>query len=206
MTKKQLGSILMWLGIACIFGSATLVVHNNHVDEKAKVEAESILMRVEKQRPITNATVVQDIDTGTLTITDTADYTRKMPEIVVDAHSYIGSLEIPTLNLALPILDEWNEADSKVAPCRYVGAINDGNLIIAGHNYKSHFRRLSTLQTGDIVRFTDVDGTVISYCVNELLTLNKFDTAEMVSGDWDLTLFTCTLSRQDRVVVRCIRM
>ena len=28
---------------------------------------------------------------------------------------------------------------------------------------------------------------------------------EMVTGDWDLTLFTCTLSGQTRFTVRCIR-
>ncbi len=29
------------------------------------------------------------------------------------------------------------------------------------------------------------------------------DVEEMITGDWDLTLFTCTLGGQTRVTVRC---
>ena len=43
------------------------------------------------------------------------------------------------------------------------------------------------------------------YTVAELETLGKYDVEEMTSGDWDLTLFTCTYGGQSRVTVRCLR-
>ena len=53
--------------------------------------------------------------------------------------------------------------------------------------------------------FTDVDGNVFEYMVAETEKLRPEETAEMLSGDWDLSLFTCTYGGQMRLTVRCIR-
>ena len=79
-------------------------------------------------------------------------------------------------------------------------------MIIAAHNYRTHFGHLKELGTGDEVRFTDMEGNVFRYTVAELETLGKYDVDDMKSGDWDLTLFTCTYGGQSRVTVRCQRM
>ena len=75
--------------------------------------------------------------------------------------------------------------------------------MIAAHNYKSHFGRLSELQTGDIVFFTDVNGVVYYYEVVLLETLPKEATKEMITGGFDLSLYTCTPGGGSRVTVRC---
>ena len=54
--------------------------------------------------------------------------------------------------------------------------------------------------------FTDVDGNVYNYEVAELETLQPAAVDEMKSGEWDLTLFTCTIGGQTRVTVRCDRV
>ncbi len=125
-----------------------------------------------------------------------------MPTVPLDGNNYIGVLEIPTLGLSLPILDECTDSLLKVAPCRYAGNLYDG-LIIAGHNYVSHFKKLSQLAPGDAVRFTDVDGNVWEYTVTTTEIISGYDVEGMEEGDWDLTLFTCTYGGQDRVTVRC---
>ena len=125
-----------------------------------------------------------------------------MPAVPLDGNNYIGVLEIPTLGLSLPILDECTDSLLKVAPCRYAGNLYDG-LIIAGHNYVSHFKKLSQLAPGDAVRFTDVDGNVWEYTVTTTEIISGYDVEGMEEGDWDLTLFTCTYGGQDRVTVRC---
>ncbi len=125
-----------------------------------------------------------------------------MPTVPLDGNNYIGVLEIPTLGLSLPILDECTDSLLKVAPCRYAGNLYDG-LIIAGHNYVSHFKKLSQLAAGDAIRFTDVEGNVWEYTVTTTEILGGYDVEGMEEGDWDLTLFTCTYGGQDRVTVRC---
>ena len=57
---------------------------------------------------------------------------------------------------------------------------------------------------GDEVVFRDVDGNEFRYEAVELETLEKAAVEEMQAGDWDLSLFTCTVGGQTRVTVRCI--
>ena len=56
---------------------------------------------------------------------------------------------------------------------------------------------------GDELSFTDADGNVFYYTVDEIETLSPFATEEMTSSGWDLTLFTCTVGGASRVTVRC---
>ena len=127
----------------------------------------------------------------------------EMPEEEIDGNRYIGALEIPALALELPIISEWNYAQLKIAPCRYLGSAYQGNLILAGHNYKSHFGSLYRLEAGDEVFFTDVAGNRFAYSVSETEQLPGTAIEEMEAGDWDLTLFTCTVGGAARVTVRC---
>lgn len=62
-------------------------------------------------------------------------------------------------------------------------------MVIAGHNYSSHFGSLKNRVQGDAVTFTDMDGNVFCYQVAEIETLPPYATQEMTSGEWDLTLF-----------------
>ena len=133
------------------------------------------------------------------------DPTREMPVRSINGEEYIGMLEIPALDRTLPVTSEWSYPRLKIAPCRYTGSAYQGNLIIAAHNYRSHFGNLKELCEGDVVCFTDMDGNVFSYEVVLLEILQPTDVDEMESGDWDLTLFTCTVGGKSRVTVRCER-
>ena len=126
-----------------------------------------------------------------------------MPTTTIEGHEYIGVLTIPALNLSLPVMSDWSYPKLKIAPCRYQGSAYTDDLIIAGHNYRTHFGGLNTLSTGDQVVFTDVDGNQFVYAVVEIEVLMNTDVERMETGDWDLTLFTCTLGGKNRVTVRC---
>ena len=128
----------------------------------------------------------------------------EMPALQVEGGAYIGVLELPALGLTLPVMDECTDANLRRAPCRYVGTAYQENLIISGHNYRSHFGSLRRLQPGDEVRFWDVDGNLFCYTVAGMETLNQYAVEEMESGDWPLTLFTCTMGGQNRLTVGCI--
>lgn len=128
-----------------------------------------------------------------------------MPVKQIDGWGYIGILTIPSCDLELPILAEWSYPGLKIAPCRYDGSAYSGNLVIAGHNYRSHFGALNRLAEGDAVIFTDVDGNKFSYEVVVRETLAPTAVEDMKSGDWDLTLFTCTLGGRSRMTIRCVQ-
>ena len=91
----------------------------------------------------------------------------------------------------------------KLAPCRYAGSAYQGNLVIAAHNYKTHFRKIRTLSEGSEVRFTDAAGNVFVYHVAVVEALAAQNVEDMISGEWPLSLFTCTADGKNRVTVRC---
>jgi sortase A len=120
-----------------------------------------------------------------------------------DGREYVGILTIPALDLELPILSQWSKSGAKIAPCRYVGTPYLSNMVLCAHNYNSHFGRLNTLKSGDLVYFMDMDGNVFTYEAATFEILQPNQVEQMCSSQWDLTLFTCTIGGQTRFVVRC---
>ncbi len=126
-----------------------------------------------------------------------------MPGIVIGEYDYIGTLSISRFGLELPVIGEWSYPALRIAPARYMGSVRTGDLVICGHNYDRHFGRLKDLNPGDPIIFSDVLGDIFEYEVDEVLILQPTAVEQMITGDWDLTLFTCTLGGQARVTVRC---
>ena len=126
-----------------------------------------------------------------------------MTEVEIDGHRYIGYLTLPGLELELPVMADWNYPQLRIAPCRYTGSVRGEDLVLMAHNYARHFGGLSELSEGDSVIFTDMDGHVTLYEVIARDILAPTAVAEMTSGDFDLTLFTCTYGGKSRVTVYC---
>ena len=132
----------------------------------------------------------------------------EMPLIEIDGEQYIGFLEIPALNLSLPILGgEWKEQRLKRAPGLYEGSVYMDDMIIAGHNYRSHFSGLKKLEPGTEICFIDGNGTVFSYELAWVEVIDEMDVAQMSdkTEGWDLTLFTCTYGGRERYTLRCVK-
>lgn len=135
-----------------------------------------------------------------------SDTEQDMPVIEIEGNLYIGVLEIPSLKLSLPVMTDWDYEKMKIAPCRYYGSYYTDNLVIAGHNYSSHFSPLKRIDLGTEVYFTNVEGKVYRYMVDNVETLQPTQIEDMITGEWDLTLFTCTTGGASRCTVRCIRV
>ena len=133
------------------------------------------------------------------------DPEREMPVINVQGWEYVGVLDIPALDLSLPVMSEWSYAGLYYAPCRFDGSAYNDDLVIIGHNYSCHFGHLKNLPDGSAVYFTDVEGTRFEYVsvLHETLPPNAGE--ELCSGDWPLSIATCTVGGQARVVLRCER-
>ena len=199
--RKKVSSIFIITGLLLIAAALFLTGFNLYDEHRAERSVDHVLEQMKPQ------------ETPVLREGEIPDYIvnpdMEMPVETIDGLDYIGTLEIPSLDLELPVLSEWNYPNLRVAPCRYVGSAYQGNLIIAAHNYPSHFGNLKHLQEGEIVRFTDVDGNRFMYKVVVRETLEPTAIDEMQSeeeGAWDLTLFTCTIGGQSRVTVRCVQV
>ena len=203
MKRKKKGTWLMTGGLLLIAAALFLTCFNLWDERRATNSAGEALRELEAVRPEeAEATEPGEAEIPAYLL----DPGREMPAVEVDGGRYIGVLEVPSLGLELPVMETWSYPNLRVAPCRYSGSAYQDDMIVAAHNYKTHFGQLKELRPGDEVRFTDTEGNVFRYAVAELETLGKYDVEEMTSGDWDLTLFTCTYGGQSRVTVRCQRL
>ena len=187
MPKKS-GVILISLGAVLILAALLLFLYNRSEDHRAGQEAESLL---------------EDARSAMAADTDPEPQEELAEEITYD---YAGVITIPNLSLELPVIDQWSYARLKVAPCRQSGAAADGDLVIAAHNYKSHFGYLDRLEPGASVIFTDMEGTVYRYAVEEIRQLepeDAEDVSSVFSSEYPLVLYTCTPGGKARVAVFC---
>ena len=129
-----------------------------------------------------------------------------LPTVEIDGQRYVGTLSLPTLEIELPVNDVCDHDRLFKTPCRYTGTAYRNDLVICAHNYRRHFGRIKTLRYGDEVTFTDVDGNVFRYRVLEIENLWPNEVDRMKTGEWDLTLFTCSKTGRTRVTVRCERV
>lgn len=204
--KKTGGSALIALGLLLMAAALLLVGYNLYDASRAQKTAAAAAARLQQAIPAATP-APPDRPAGE---TEVPDYLlnpeMEMPVQTVDGVDYIGVLSIPALELELPVVSAWSDDGLKLAPCRYSGTAYLDNLVIAGHNYASHFGRLASLTQGDEVRFTDGDGNLFLYTVAARDTLPGTAVEEMEAGEWDLTLFTCTMDGQSRVTIRCERV
>ena len=196
--RKQKGRFLIRLGLLLIAAALCFVIYNLYEEHRAREPSGQALDALQEYIPGSD----QNDDTSMPDYMLNPD--MEMPTQTIDGIDYIGVLEIPSLNLELPVISQWSYPNLRIAPCRYSGSAYSGGLVIAAHNYDSHFGRLKTLQTDDEVIFTDIDGNTFTYKVAVMEILEPLATEEMKSEEWDLSLFTCTIGGRSRVTVRCV--
>ena len=195
--RKFIGIFCVFLGVVCLLSAIGIVFYNRWEDKNAETISHMILedLQIAIAGNTDNDENKEDVQAENVP--------GEMATVEVDGYECIGILEIPVLELELPVLTDWSYEKLNKAPCLYYGSYYEKDFVIAAHNYTSHFGRLSELQTEDIVIFTDVNGRSYYYEVVLLETLPEDATKEMIASGFDLSLYTCTLGGDNRITVRC---
>lgn len=193
--RKVIGTGCILLGLACLLVSLGFIVYNRYEANRGQRASQALLQTVQ--------TGMAELPEETQPQFPMEPASRQMQTVRVGDYDSIGILSIPVLELELPVLTDWNYEKLKSAPCLYYGSCYEADFVIAAHNYPSHFGRLSQLQPGDLVVFTDVAGEAHVYEVVLLETLVPAATEEMITSGFDLSLYTCTPGGGNRVTVRC---
>lgn len=214
MKKGTLSTII---GLLLIVAALALTGYNVWDSYEAMVASnealEALLSQIDEDPVPTDGRPVVEHENAEAVITseeiEYPDYILNpemdMPEKIVDGEAYIGVISIESIGLELPVISEWNYARLGIAPCRYTGSAYLDNMVICAHDYRAHFQSVRTIQIGTEVVFTDIDGNRFVYEVAEVETIGAYDIEGMTTGDWDLTLFTCTIGGRTRAAVRCTR-
>ena len=210
-SKTRLGNVLLAAG-ALFLAAALLLTGSNLVETYQAGQASARLSQAVFSRIESQTQEADSLSQATLaggeeeTPEHLLNPEMEMPVEEIEGNGYIGLLEIPALGLSLPVMSEWSYPNLKLAPCRYSGSAYTGNFTIAGHNYSTHFGPIGGLNAGDSITFTDMQGNRFAYEVQVVETLEATAVEDMVGEEWDLTLFTCDLSGESRITVRCLRV
>jgi sortase A len=208
--KSKVGVVCIVLGVLLLAGAGALGLYNMIQDMAARDAAAAAMSQLVEQLQENTAnepTIPEDAIVPGLELQIPVDLLtdedKKMAEVKIDGYNYIGYLSIPALELELPIMSSWSYRQLRIAPCRYSGSLRGEDLVLMAHNYSRHFGKISNLNVGDAVSFTDVDGAVTHYRVVAMDILEPTAVDVMTSGEFDLTLFTCTYGGGSRVTVYC---
>ena len=204
--RGKSGTLLIVLGLTLLLAAAGLVGWNLYEGYRAQQSSAQLVQQLDTLLP-TPTPVTKPAPAAPGAEVEIPDYILNphmdMPEVEIDGRAYIGTLELPSLGLEFPIISHWSYDGLLVSPCRYTGSAYSDDLVLAAHNYNSHFGRLKNLQIGDSVLFTDADGNQFAYAVAVKETLQPTAVEEMTDSGFPLTLFTCTLGGSYRVTIRC---
>lgn len=205
--RNKLGTTCMVLGTVLILVALSLFFRNQRQDQQAGAASAAVLPQlqhyVEQTQPQTESAPARE-PAAAASLPEPLDPT--MTEVEIDGLAYIATLSIPSLELELPVLSSWDEQRLRIAPCRYAGSTKTDDLVIAGHNYRQHFGQLWRLSVGDSIWLEDMDGIRWDYEVAAVESLAPDAVEQMTSGEYDLSLFTCTYDGSLRVTIRCERL
>ncbi len=217
MFKKNDGkiNIFMMMGLLLVAAALLLVGYNLYDEKRAGDAAVGALSELEKKQVQAPDVELPTNSLGEYNLdliddeTEVPDYILNpdmdMPLASIEGQDYIGTISFPNLYKKLPVISSWDYDKMKLAPCVYSGTPYKDNLILIAHNYETHFGDLDNLSLDDELSLTDMDGNVFNYSVVEKEILEPDAIEQLASGDWDLTLITCTISGQTRLAVRCER-
>lgn len=206
--KKHLsGNLMILCGAAMIASALCLMQYNIHASENAGTVSEKAVSEfleftdVKKNEsgyvpniPVKYSGVNENGFENTCSFTGT------------DGAEFTAVIEIPVLDRKLPVCSTLSTENLEKYPCRYSGSVSENNIIIAAHNYDSHFGSIKSLQNGDEIILTDVYGNSTVYTVTETEVIPGNAAGDMKAGNWNLTLFTCDLSGKNRITVRAVKI
>ena len=209
MPKKS-GIIFVIMGAVLMLSALLLFLYNGYEERRAGQEAEILLDSLQsaiakETYPAMKPTEIEMDITECTQPTETL--AAEMPVVEIDGYEYIGYISIPDLQLELPVMAEWDYNRLKIAPCRHFGSSRTDDLVIAAHNYKTHFGSISSLEIGAEIIFTDMDGIENHYALmKEPETLSPDAVGAVQNSGYDLVLYTCTPGGATRVVAFCDRV
>lgn len=204
--KRKFGILFVALGILLMLAAAALLLYNRRESYNASLASQSAFAAMQdavaEKVPETEAMFPEMVNPYDEVAGEIA---AQMTEVEINGELYIGYLTIPALELELPVISEWSYDRLQIAPCRQYGSVKTDDLVIAAHNYASHFGNLNRLKSGDLLGFTDMDGEKILYEVQVLDVLEPTAVKAVKNSGFDLVLYTCTYGGESRIVLFCDR-
>jgi len=184
--SKKAGIAFIITGAVLMISALLLWYSNVAEDNRAAEEAGNVMEII---RPIITDKVEEE-----------KELSPEMPVVKIGSYGYIGYLKIEAIDLELPVIDSWSYTKLETAPCRHFGSSRTDDLVIAGHDYKAHFKYLYKIPIGSEAVFTDMENIQNRYVLEKISKVKPEDVEAVQNSGYDLVLYTCTPGGKTRTV------
>lgn len=188
---SRLSWIFMILGGALILCAAALLIYSQISARISQGNTEQILKRAESMIPVVVDRVPQERGNNI------------MASMELDGVNIIGIIEVPKYSAKLPIHATWNGDLLSWIPCRFSGSIYDRSLIIGTGEGEGQFSFADTIQLGDLIYVTDMEGGRYSYSVSDIDRADHANSDTLQSDACDLTVFVKDSLSMKYIIIRC---
>ena len=203
--RKRGSFVLLLLGAALLCAALLLAAKNRREETSAGEAAAALLVQAEQtiaQHAAPPAAVPTPAPSSAAEETLSPSPSAS-PSAAPEGPAFLGVLSVPAVSLTVPVLAEWSYYHLTLAPCRDCGSVETDDLVIAAHNYDTHFGRLSRIAPGDSVYFTDMAGSTTEYAAASVEQRDPSDAEGVRGSGYPLVLYTCSWDCTARVTVFC---
>ncbi len=176
--RNRVGTILIVLGVIFILTGAGIYIY----------------------KQLENYFAIQESTNTVGLLTDAiSSSTDAGDSLIIDGKGYVGIIEIPSINLTLPVLASCENGNLERGICLYY---SNGNYVIGGHNRVSQFRPIYNLRIGDKLVFYDTHSNKKEYKLVKTEILLPENIKQFTTSEYGVTLFTCYGDNYQRYVLR----
>lgn len=124
-----------------------------------------------------------------------------MSVLSVDGNDFVGILEMPRYESALPVSADWGKLTRY--PCRFSGSVYDCSIQIGATSQKGQYDFYREISLGDTLLFTDMEGNRFTYTVTNLRYEKHADQTALNREEAALTLFIKNVYDFEYLIVSC---
>ncbi len=181
--------ICILVGVCLLIGSiATLALWRWHINNSEK-RAQYYVDTLQSFIPEPENAVLEERRDNTMSV------------LSVDGIDFVGLIELPHYESALPVCAEWGKTTQY--PCRLSGSIYDGTMQIGATTQKGQFDFYRELSVGDTVSYTDLEGNRYTFTITSLCYEKHADQVALQQKDAPLTLFIKNIYSFEYLIVFC---
>ena len=182
---KRILGLLCVLLVLCLLVMAMLIFRQWKMPDSN----EAYVQRIRNRIPDPQGAVLEARRDNTMTV------------FSLDGVDFVGILEMPRYDSALPVGADWG--NRYAYPCRLDGSIYARTLQIGGTSRKGQYDFFREISVGDAVFFTDMEGNRYSFTVSDLRYEKRADQTALQRNAASLTLFIKNVYAFEYLIVSC---
>ena len=191
--KKEKGCtiqrVCIFVGVGLLVGAVVTLALWRWGISNAAQQAENYVKTLQKLIPKPQDAVLEERRDNAMSV------------LPVDGTDFVGIIEIPRYDSALPVGAVWGK--SSEYPCRFSGSVYDGTMQIGATTQKGQYDFYRELSVGDTVVYTDMEGNRYTFEVTSLRYEKHADQAALQREDAPLTLFIKNIYSFEYLIVFC---